>query len=184
MVDPGRWNVPPHGLASDFPSGQQPFEQRSNTAQPRSLGPSGHDALDPSYANIFEEREDRARLRQLTDIVQDGIDLGNREVIQRQSGNDDVVARVAGQVLKAAMQDANALGLGRQEGARFELLAEPADELLVQLDQVESVRGLQGWRNVPGHRAGAWPHFEDASRPVGRRGDKPRQCLRQSMPAG
>ena len=82
----------------------------ANRAEASTFVAAGDQQLGLAHGDVFEKRQRSARREQSDQAGQQLLDQFAREIVQRQSGNDRVVAAIGGQLLQGHMQDAPVRG--------------------------------------------------------------------------
>ena len=184
MVNPGGQDVGPNPVAAKLVLAEDSLQSPADTLHALPLCPTSDKTSDVADGHVLEERERSTRREQRGHRAQDVFDQINRKVVQRQTGNDQVVRFFAGDVLDRTVKDIPAIGGRLEQWVRLEPMPKLLDEAVVEFHQIEMILGSKPRDDMPGNRARAGSDFENASRLGVSFGDEPCQRATQEPPAG
>ena len=118
----------------------------------------GFDAAD---GDILEERQRAAGGDKASEDVEDLFDVVDGEIVERQAGDDQIVAAVGREIFQTLVKDLSAGSGDAEVGLGFKAGLQVADEIWVEFDERELVCGGEFLDELRGDGAGAGADFED-----------------------
>ena len=143
MVNPGGQDVGPNPVAAKLVLAEDSLQSPADTLHALPLCPGADKTSDVADGHVLEERERSTRREQRGHRAQDVFDQINRKVVQRQTGNDQVVRFFAGDVLDRTVKDIPVIGGRLEQWVRPEAMPKLLDEAVVEFHQIEMILGAK-----------------------------------------
>jgi hypothetical protein len=163
----GRRDVHQDRLTADLERADVPADQSADAEEAAAFATSGERRLEVADQYVFEVRQHAAGLQQATVCSENLSHQSNREVVQGQAGNDEIVDAITVEFFDRAMDDTDLIAKWKEAAVVLETQLQSFHELFIQLNTIELIAGLQPTEYGTSDRAGAGADFEDAARRPG-----------------
>src|SRR6266540_1286658 len=164
VADHGGGEVDENALAADLEVADVIAYHSANAIEPAAFPTIGKRRLELPDQHICVVRQCPARFEQSIVDAVDFADLGNREVVERQAGDDVVVNRFAFQVFHGCMDQPGLVAVWAKARLHLKAALHDGYEPAVEFHQIELIARQKTSDDLARDRAGTRSHFKNARR--------------------